>query len=160
MTLASMEDVVIRSNVNRYDIIHIEEGQQATVNIKNRPYDGKVTRIEKMTRDSGSGVGVGVEITLDAPDDAIILGIEAKSKVQTANLTDILCVPLAALSEEEEGTYVFVEKEGKAVRVPVECGIRNDEMVEICSGLAEGEQVVWNDTQELTDGMAVKVNGK
>ncbi|MCR4762673.1 MAG: efflux RND transporter periplasmic adaptor subunit [Lachnospiraceae bacterium] len=160
LTLASMEDIVIRSNVNRYDIIHIEEGQQATVSIKNRSYDGRVTRIERMTRESGSGVGVGVEITLDAPDDGIILGIEAKSKVQTANLSGILTIPLEALSEEEEGTYVFLERDGKAIRVPVECGIRNDDRVEISAGLSEGDRVVWNDTQELADGMAIKVNDK
>ncbi|MCR5674782.1 MAG: efflux RND transporter periplasmic adaptor subunit [Lachnospiraceae bacterium] len=160
LTLASMEDVVVRSNVNRYDIVNIEEGQKAVVNIKNTAYEGKVTRIEKMTRESGSGVGVGVEITLDKPDDAIILGIEAKSKVQTANLTGVLCIPLSALSEEEDGNYVFVRKDDKAIRVPVECGIRNDAMVEISAGLSAGDQVVWNDAQELADGMAIKVSSK
>ena len=40
----------------------------------------------------------------------------------------------------------------------VECGIRNEEMVEVKSGLSEGTLVVWKDTLELADGMGVKVN--
>ena len=41
---------------------------------KNKDYEGKVSRIERMTKDSGTGTGIGIEITLDKPDSDIILG--------------------------------------------------------------------------------------
>ena len=69
--------------------MNIEEGQPATVNIKNKDYEGMVSRIERMTKDSGTGTGIGVEITLLTPDDDIILGLEAKSKRFTASLTQL-----------------------------------------------------------------------
>ena len=158
VTIKSASDIVIKSSVNKYDIVNIEEGQPATVNIKNREYSGKVSRIERMTKDSGTGTGIGIEITLDNPGDDIILGLEAKSIISTANLSEVIRIPLDALSEDEEGSYVFVAKDGKATKEFVECGIRNEEMVEITSGLSEGTLVVWKDTLELTDGMGVKVN--
>ncbi len=158
LTLKSTEDIVIKSSVNKYDIVNIEEGQPATVKIKNRDYAGKVSRIERMTKDSGTGSGIGIEITLDEPGDDIILGLEAKSTICTANLSEVVRIPLDALSEDEEGSYVFVARDGKAEKEFVECGIRNEEMVEIRSGLSEGSLVVWKDTEELTDGMGVKVN--
>ncbi len=158
LTLKSTEDIVIKSSVNKYDIVNIEEGQPATVKIKNRDYAGKVSRIERMTKDSGTGSGIGIEITLDEPGDDIILGLEAKSTICTANLSEVVRIPLDALSEDEEGSYVFVARDGKASKEFVECGIRNEEMVEIRSGLSEGSLVVWKDTEELTDGMGVKVN--
>lgn len=71
---------------------------------------------------------------------------------------EVIRIPLDALSEDEEGSYVFVAKDGKATKEFVECGIRNEEMVEIRSGLSEGTLVVWKDTLELADGMGVKVN--
>ena len=111
-----------------------------------------------MTKDSGTGSGIGIEITLDAPDENIILGLETKSKIYTANLSEVIRIPLEALSEDEEGSYVFVAQDGKASKEFVECGIRNEDMVEIRSGLSEGSLVIWKDSQELTDGMGVKVN--
>ena len=158
LTLKSLSDVVIKASVNKYDIVNIEIGQPATVNIKNKDYTGKVSRIEKMTKDSGTGAGIGIEITLDKPDDAIILGLEAKAKINTASLSEVLRIPLEALSEDEEGSYVFVANDGKATKKFVECGIRNDDMVEIKDGLTEGSLVVWRDSEEITDGMGVKVN--
>ncbi len=158
LTLKSTNDIVIKSSVNKYDIVNIEEGQPASVKIKNKDYAGKVSRIERMTKDSGTGSGIGIEITLDEPGDDIILGLEAKSTICTANLSEVIRIPLEALSEDEEGSYVFVARDGKAAKEFVECGIRNEEMVEIRSGLSEGSLVVWKDTAELTDGMGVKVN--
>ena len=158
LNMKSSSDIVIKCSVNKYDIVNIEEGQPATVKIKNSEYSGKVSRIERTTKDSGTGTGIGVEITLDEPGDDIILGLEAKSTISTANLSEVIRIPLDALSEDEEGSYVFVARDGKATKEFVECGIRNEEMVEIRSGLSEGTLVVWKDTLELTDGMGVKVN--
>ena len=158
LTLKSTSDIVIKSNVNKYDIANIEEGQSAIVNIKNRDYSGKVSRIERMTKDSGTGSGIGIEITLDEPGDDIILGLEAKSRISTADLDQVIRIPLEALSEDEEGSYVFVAKDGKAAKEFVECGIRNEDMVEIRSGLLESELVVWRDSEEISDGMGIKVS--
>lgn len=158
LTLKSISDIVIKSSVNKYDIVNIEEGQPATVNIKNKDYEGKVSRIERMTKDSGTGTGIGIEITLDKPDSDIILGLEAKSKIHTSDLTDVTRIPLEALNEDEEGSYVFVARDGKAEKEFVECGLRSDDMVEVKSGIDEGCLVVWKDSVEITDGMGVKVN--
>ena len=158
LTLKSISDIVIKSSVNKYDIVNIEEGQPATVNIKNKDYAGKVSRIERMTKDSGTGTGIGIEITLDDPDSDIILGLEAKSRIHTSDLTDVTRIPLEALNEDEEGSYVFVAREGKAEKEFVECGLRSDDMVEVKSGIDEGCLVVWKDSVEITDGMGVKVN--
>ena len=158
LTLKSISDIVIKSSVNKYDIVNIEEGQPATVNIKNKDYEGKVSRIERMTKDSGTGTGIGIEITLDKPDSDIILGLEAKSRIHTSDLTDVTRIPLEALNEDEEGSYVFVARDGKAEKEFVECGIRSDDMVEVKSGIDEGCLVVWKDSVEITDGMGVKVN--
>ena len=158
VTLKSVDDVVVRLNVNKYDIINIEEGQSATVAIKNKDYTGKISRIERMTKDSGQNTGIGVEVKLDEPDSDIILGIEAKAKVNTADLAEVLRVPTLALWEDEEGSFVFVASDGKAVKTAVETGVRNDDMVQIVSGINPGDVVVWNDTAEITDGMSIKID--
>ncbi|MBP9995644.1 MAG: efflux RND transporter periplasmic adaptor subunit [Lachnospiraceae bacterium] len=155
-TIKSISDVVVKLNVNKYDIVNIEEGQKATVTIKNKQYDGKVVRISRVADELESG-GIAVEVKLDKPDSDIILGIETKAIIETANLTEALVVPMAALWEDEEGTFLFVEKNGKAVKTKVETGVRNEEQVEILSGITAGDVVVWNDASEIRDGMSVRI---
>ena len=158
LTLESSDDIAVKFNVNKYDIDALSEGQEATVSIRSKAYTGRVSRIDRMTGRGGSDASnVGVEVKLDEPDDDIILGLEAKAFISTAALNDVLTVPADALSEEEEGTFVFILRDGKAVKMPVEIGVRNDDSVEVISGLSEGDKAVWNDTQELTDGMNVKL---
>ena len=156
VTLDSTEDIILKLNVNKYDIVNVEEGQSATVMIKNKDYTGKVSRIARMT-DKGS-VGVGVEVTLDEPDSDIILGLEAKVKITSASKENVLRIPLDAICEDDNGTYVFVLNNKKAVKTNIEVGVKNDDYAEVLSGISEGDIVVWNDTTELTDGMDVKVN--
>ncbi len=155
LSLESTEDVVIRMNVNKYDILDMEVGQSASCTIKNKLYTGTVSRIEHMTGTDGAS-GIGVEVTLDDPDENIILGLETKVKVESASVDDVLIIPLDTLCEDEEGEYVFILKDDKADKVFVETGIRNDDDVQIASGIEEGDIVIWNDEVELTDGMDVR----
>ena len=155
LSLESTEDVVIRMNVNKYDILDMEVGQSASCTIKNKLYTGTVSRIEHMTGTDGAS-GIGVEVTLDDPDENIILGLETKVKVESASVDDVLIIPLDTLCEDEEGEYVFILNDEKADKVFVETGIRNDDDVQIASGIEEGDIVIWNDEVELTDGMDVR----
>ena len=103
-------------------------------------------------------IGVDVEIKLDQPDEDIIFGLEAKAKIDTAAVQNVMRIPLDALGNDEAGDYVFVSIDKKAVKKYVETGMRNDDMIEIVSGLSEGDCVIWNDSQELTDGANVKTD--
>lgn len=161
LTLESSDDIAVRFNVNKYDIDALSEGQEANVKIRSKNYTGKVSRIDRMTgRGSSDSANVGVEIKLDEPDSDIILGLEAKAFVNTAALNNVLTVAVDALCEEEEGTFVFVARDGKAVKVPVVTGVKNEDIVEIVSGLSEGDIAIWNDTEELSDGMSIRFENK
>lgn len=158
VTVKSLDDVIIKLNVNKYDIVNIEENQTASVVIKNKKYNGKVSRIARMTDESGQNSGIDVEVKLDEPDSDIILGLDVKTQILTANINDALRIPVEALWEDEEGSFVFVAQEEKAVKTKVEVGVRNDDMVEITEGISEGDLVVWNENSEITDGMCIKID--
>ncbi len=158
LTLESTEDIVVKCSVNKYDIDSINRGQTAVVKIRGKEYAGKVSRIEGMTgTNAEQASNIGVEISLNEPDDEIIIGLEVKAYVNTAQEENVLRIPIDALETDDEGDHVFVARGKKAVRIAVETGIKNDEMVEITSGLSEGDVVIWDMTTELTDGMDIKV---
>ena len=159
LTLESSKDIVIRFNVSKYEIENIEEGQSATVKIKNKEYSGKVDRIDRMTsRDAGQTSNVGMEIRLDAPDDDIILGLEAKAVIDTVSIENVLQIPKGAVYSDTEGEYVYVLRDKKAVKVDVEVGAYNSEMIEIVSGLNESDTVIIAGETEITEGMELEAN--
>jgi multidrug efflux pump subunit AcrA (membrane-fusion protein) len=71
--------------------------------------------------------------------------------------TNTLVVPRSALLEEEGVYSVYVLKGNKVEKQVVTVGIKQDDFVEILSGLKEGEQVATEKAYSLTDGMEVQV---
>ena len=151
----SLDNVVVRCDANKYDIIGIEEGQDAKVKILNTEYTGSVKRVEKMLGSNNGSVGVGVEISIDDAKD-VILGYEVKAYINTASINDTLTVPRDAIVSEDDGDYVYVSKDKKAVKTKVVTGVKNDDQAEIVSGINDGEVIVWSDAKELKDGEDVR----
>ena len=69
-------------------------------------------------------------------------------------------IPIQALITEEEKDFVYVLKDGKAYRRPVQKGIFKDTVVEIIRGLTPGEQVVTAGQEFLRDGIPVRLAAK
>jgi multidrug efflux system membrane fusion protein len=69
-----------------------------------------------------------------------------------------LVVPVAAVTRDLNGAYVYVVTDKKiARRQAVETGLSNDTLVEIVSGLEPGEQVVTVGQFRLQDGDPVEI---
>ena len=156
VSVASTNDIIVKCNANKYDIMSIEEDQNATVRYNNKEYTGSVSRIERIAGGDGNSVGVGVEVKIDNPDDAVILGMDVKSKINIAAVEGVLAIPREAYVEEDNESYVFVLKDKKASRKKVEAGVKNDDMIEVVSGLSEGDVVIWNEESEIKEGMDVR----
>ncbi len=67
-----------------------------------------------------------------------------------------LTIPISALDETKEN--IFVVKENILERRKVEVGADDGKIVEILSGLSEGETVVTSATKGLEDGMRAEIN--
>ena len=70
---------------------------------------------------------------------------------------DALQIPRSAIIEDQGTASVFVVEEGRAVRRTVETGYSNKGMVEILSGLQDGEQVVTVGQASLKQDSRVNV---
>ncbi|MBU2892729.1 efflux RND transporter periplasmic adaptor subunit [Colwellia sp. D2M02] len=70
-----------------------------------------------------------------------------------------LQLPESAIIPIEDKHYVFVVIDNKAVRKAIVLGRRHPGVVEVASGLIEGENVVVEGALKLRDGAAVKVIG-
>lgn len=86
------------------------------------------------------------------PGMLLTVAIEAAARTAPA-------VPELALVGEGEQSFVFTIVDGKAKRVPVRTGLRQDGLVEIVEGLKPGQRVVTEGVVKIADGQPVRTGG-
>jgi len=181
MTIADLSVMEVEVEVDETDVIGVEIGQQAEVRVDAFPdqaIKGKVTEIgssalQKVTSSEESR-DFKVIITLENPPENLKPGLSATTDIITAEKTDILAIPISALvlrekedkegekkDEQEEGVYVV--KENRVKFFPVEKGIMGEMMIEITTGLEEGQDIVvgpYSALRQLKDDMLIKPEEK
>lgn len=181
MTIADLSVMEVEVEVDETDVIGVEIGQQAEVRVDAFPdqtIKGKVTEIgssalQKVTSSEESR-DFKVIITLENPPENLKPGLSATTDIITAEKTDILAIPISALvlrekedkeeekkDEQEEGVYVVEENRVKFF--PVEKGIMGEMMIEITTGLEEGQDIVvgpYSALRQLKDDMLIKPEEK
>jgi len=177
MTIADLSVMQVEVEVDETDVVNVRLGQPAEIRIDAFPekiIKGKVTEIgssalQKLTA-SQESKDFKVIITLENPPPELKPGLSASADIITAHKKDVLAVPISSLvlkegegqgkkekSTQQEGIYVV---EGQRVKFrPVKKGIMGEMMIEITSGLKEGEEVVvgpYNSLRQLKDGTLIK----
>ena len=70
---------------------------------------------------------------------------------------DVLQVPVSSLFRGKEGWHLFVIEDGRAVDKSVTVGMRGTLQAQVLEGVKIGQRVVVHPTNELKNGMSVKV---
>ena len=101
-----------------------------------------------------------MKVTLDLQHGGRLRpGMFARVFVETERREGALVVPKAALSLESIGDTVYVAADGVASRREVELGFRQGDLVEVLSGIEEGEQVVVVGQDGLSAGTPLQILG-
>lgn len=158
MRVADMSTKEIQAKVDETDIGNIKVGQKATFTVD--AYNGKTftatvslisqtdtgnswdTSSSKTTSTSNSVIYYYVTLAVEDPDNILLPAMTARVNINTAEKEDTLVVPISTLKTDSSGTYVMVKNGDQQEKRQVETGIYSDDMVEIISGLNEGEEVV------------------
>lgn len=177
MTIADLSVMEVEIEVDETDVIGVKLGQEAEVRVDAFPDDiimGKVTEIGssalQVISTSQESKDFKVVITLESPPENLKPGLSASADIITAQKNGVLAVPISALAlrekeagngqgkeEQEEG--VFIVEEGRVKFQIVTKGIMGELMIEIVSGLEEGQQIVvgpYSVLRELKDDRLIK----
>lgn len=121
--------------------------------VPGRVFAGRLDRVSPVV-DAGSGTFRAVALFEGQPD--LRPGMFGRVRIEYDNRADALTVPREALIEGDGETAVFVVREGKAARVPVQVGYLDGSLAEIRAGLEDGEQVVTLGKATLREGARVE----
>jgi HlyD family secretion protein len=189
MTIADLSVMEVEVEVDETDVVGVQTDQEADIRVDafpNQVFKGKVTEIgssalQKLTAGASTqeSKDFKVVITLDNPSKLIKPGLSASADIITAEKKNVLAVPISALvvrekkaegaapaekdrtANEEEGVYAI--ENSRAKFVTVKKGIMGELMIEIVSGLNEGQEIVagpYDALRQLKDGTLVKTEVK
>ncbi|HVZ84969.1 MAG TPA: efflux RND transporter periplasmic adaptor subunit [Terracidiphilus sp.] len=186
MTIADMSVITAEVKVDETDIVNIKIGQPADVTVDAIPgkvFKGHVTLVGDQALLRSTGVATSqsttgteeakdfkVVVTLDNPSDELRPGLSTTAKITTAHKTDVLALPIQALtmyappapgsngkveaastssaapaSAQQQGVFVLTKDAHGKERVkfvPVTTGITGATDIEVLSGLKPGDEVV------------------
>ncbi len=182
MKVSDLQAMEVNLEVNESDIVRVNLGDRAEVEVDaylKEVFDGEVSEIGNTALNAmASGFSMdqvtnfSVKVRLLEASYAHLLGVRdstyspfrpgmsATVDLLTAQEESALSVPIQAVTtrakESESELGVFVEREGKAVWVPIETGIQDSRYIHVLSGLIEGDAVVTGPyeyvSRKLEDG--------
>ena len=148
-------DLELRAKVAQQDLARLSIGQKAKLGDGTRSGIGTVYRISP-TVDSSTRLGT-VKIAIKAQQSAFKPGMFVKGTIVLGQKA-ALVVPSAAVLASDDQSYVFVQKDGLAIKRQVTIGNRKAEMAQILSGINEGESVIVAGAGFLNDRDPIRIS--
>jgi HlyD family secretion protein len=153
LRLPNLSKMRVDVEVHEAKVDKIRVGMKARVRVQGREFTGEVTAVANRPESSWYSTikKYLVQVRIDGNTEELRPGFTAEAEIIVADLVDVIAVPVAAVIEQE-GRFVCAVRRGDAVeRREVSLGQGNDRLVEIVSGLEEGEVLLLNPRAALGD---------
>ena len=164
MRIADLSEKLVKAKVDETDIGSVRVGERATFTVDAYPdktFDAEVTKISQTdtanswdtnsttSSSSSSNAVIYYYVTFAAPDTENLLlpAMTARLDIIVGQVRDALCVPIAALKTDAQGSYVeriTKDAQGKDVaeKVYITVGLYGEESVEVTGGdLKPGDDI-------------------
>lgn len=156
-TLDDLSLVKVDFSISELHLSSIKQGQRifaTSIAYPGEEFNGRITnidsRIDPQTR------SISVRAQLPNPDLQLRPGMLLQINLEKRVL-DALVIPESALVPEGEEQFVFLVKDGKAIKTQVQVGERKPGLVQILGGLNSGDRVITQGTLRVRDNSPVKL---
>lgn len=164
MEIGNVDELYIESDLLVGDIVDVTEGSQ--VQISNKDIDlidleGVVKKIHPYAFSKVSDLGVEqkrVKVDIEMKDSAVELrpGYVIDIRIITDSKKDVLLIPENAVFKMDERKFVFVDENNKAILREIKTGIESQRLIEVNSGLNEGDIVILSPDENIEEGVKVR----
>jgi RND family efflux transporter MFP subunit len=157
VSLVKINPLRLRADIPEYAAAIVRRGQTMKLNVEavpDRTFSGRVVRIGPSLNEQTRALTVEAQVA--NPGNILRPGMFAKSQLITAPNAPALMVPQRAIANVAGLSKVFVIENGKVSEREVQTGTTDGELIEIKSGVREGEVVATSNLDKLSTGSLVK----
>jgi RND family efflux transporter MFP subunit len=154
-TIAQLHKMRSKIWVTEKEIGEIKQGMEAEMEFGGKIYKGKIVEVSMAVDPYRQAIFAEVEF--DNSKKELKSGATVEIKVLIYKNPKAITIPRNIVMSDENGQYVFVEKDGKAEKRYISNGQDSGILYEISNGLQVGDKLVTHGASQLTDGAKVKV---
>jgi HlyD family secretion protein len=147
--LPDMSKMQVKVNLHESVVNKIKSGMRASIRVDaypDTPFQGKVNFVAELATSSfSSAKNYEVIVLVDTipPELKVKPGMTAQVEISIGNYEDMLAVPIGAVTEHFQKSYIYVrEGVGAITRRMITIGRTTHSYVEVVEGLKEGEVVM------------------
>lgn len=150
VTVTNMEDMKVSANILEKDINKITMEQQATVVVNSigESVEGVVSSVSYSSDTSY----YPIEITIENKENLFKSGMYAEVSINVGETDSMIIVPKTSIVTEGSSKYVFLNKDGYAIKTKVNIGRDFGKVVEVIDGVVIGEELVITGQAYLNEG--------
>lgn len=152
-----IDPIYVHVDIPQDNIKDVKVGQLVNVKVLMYPdkdFEGTVVAVEQVLDKKARSFGVKIRV----PNREKLLKPGMSCEVEiSAGTIEVLAVPQYALFSKDDKKHVFVIENNKVKSRQVETGRLINGMVEVKSGLSEGEKIATTNIGYLKDGDKVKI---
>lgn len=166
-SIENLEQLEMEIKISEYSIGKVKVGQKAVINadiLDGDTVEGEIIKISPTGEEKGGGSServIPTTLRIDGGDSKLIAGITARAEILIRESDNAFVVPVTALIDDGETTYIAVVEDMKVRRIPVILGVDGDVNVEVSpadgSEFTEGMQVIISPGPMTMDGTLVTI---
>ena len=154
MKMADMRKLLFRGTVDEIDVGKITEGMTAALQIGALPganVTGHVALISLKARKQDNTTLFPVEISIDETGGAVLrAGFSANASIIISQKDSVLAIPERVVTFRNDSAFVHIpEGETGSREIAVQTGLSDAIMIEVISGLEEGQKVLEKPFKEI-----------
>ncbi len=150
ISLVNTAEMIVEVRVHESSVDKVRQGQSTTITVEAFPdttFQGKVLNVAPLPDPQQGFLSPDVKVyttkvSIEGSHDFIKPGMSAKVEILVDQLEDVLFVPVQVVANREGKKLCYVMAGERVEKREVETGLFNDNLVEIKSGLSEGEEVL------------------
>jgi RND family efflux transporter MFP subunit len=149
LVLANTSELVVRVELNQIDFARVQAGQPVSITLDSIPgksFRGKVVSLAASSSTGATGTDVlPIKVRFDSDQElaGITPGMVADVEIEVVDMSDVLLLPIEAVTFDEGGKLVHVWSDAANAYQPrpIKTGDFDDRSIEIRDGLPEGTRV-------------------
>jgi HlyD family secretion protein len=157
VTVVNTNPLLVKANLSEAEVMSVKPGAKVTVTLTalQKDVQGVVKAISPVMDPTLRAYPV--EISLSNPDQQLKADMVVNVKFGQEQTGSALVIPRKAVFDENGKRYVYKLEGTTAKKTEVATGEESSDLIEVKTGLAEGDKIVVKGQTLLTDGATVKI---
>jgi len=154
-TVSNYDKLISVVWVSDREISQIKKGQRAQAQWEGTTLNGVVDQVD-LAMDARQKA-FAVQVAFGNSEHSVPSGVTASINIETRLIPDSLVVHRSEVLKNQDGWYVYLDKDGKAVKQTIETGLSQGMLYEVTKGLKENDMLITEGINMVRDGSLVRI---